>query len=301
VAALEGEEETKWLDTLFFGTLTPFPQTTNVNACFELTRVLPLATNVSAAPTTSQAIVTYDKRVGRKIHVSGLYINLQVYWPSMRGANYKYPPFATYHWLVVKQKVNSAAVDGGAGGFPGIEPGPGDVMQNDLTIATTQTAPASGLLFKNMKNAHNYVILARGSGVLPAPIINFGYPYEASVPPATPSSNSVWQNNTTVLPATGVAADYGSAHQYSGNTVRNHRIRLNPNTNVLYKPNQDLADLPASDDLTIPLQNGMYLMFWSDQGTTTQTSRFQPPGTAAGYTWIAPLIIANCRLRFKDA
>jgi len=295
---METEEETKWLDTLYFGTMTPYPQATNVNACFELTRVLPLATNVTAAPTTSQAIVSYDKRVGRKIHVSGLYINLQVYWPSFRGGASKYPPFATYHYIVVRQKVNSSAVDGGTA-VP-LEPAPNDVMQDDLIITTTQTAPASCLLFKNMKNAHNYVILARGSGVLPAPIANFSQPYDATVPPAAPATNAVWQNNTTTLPTAGAGADYGAAHQYSGNTVKNHRIRLNPNTNVLYKPNQDLTDLPAADDLTIPLQNGIYLMFWSDQGTQVQTSRFQPP--AAGlWTWVSPLVIANCRLRFKDA
>jgi len=259
-----------------------------------LTAVQPRQKGNSASniPTT---INTSNFRDGARIYLSGVYLKAQFYWPQIRDTTTtRYPPFANISWMVVRQLKNNSAVDPYT---PTVFPDPKDILQvpaqfsQTLVQWTQQEAPLGSLLFRNMNNGHNYKILRRGNFCLAAPVM-------------------CQQGPAATLPATAVMSSYGSnptqltqtlPHQFSNNSCKTISVKLHPKVKVRYR---QLPELPTSqtavtNEQIVPLENGLYFMYWSDVGNNNGASRFysQAPAT---YDIIAPRVLLNSRVRFKD-
>ncbi len=142
-----------------------------------------------------------------------------------------------------------------------------------------------------MNNGHNYKILRRGNFCLAAPVM-------------------CQQGPAATLPATAVMSSYGSnptqltqtlPHQFSNNSCKTISVKLHPKVKVRYRqlPETPLGQTAVTNEQIVPLENGLYFMYWSDVGNNNGASRFysQAPAT---YDIIAPRVLLNSRVRFKD-
>ena len=302
VNKMDKEEETKWVDSTFTVNLSgapalcePFTSTTSGNSVLPLTLVEPMQSNSSPA-TQQRTINSSNYREGAKIYLSGLYLKAQFYWPQIRDStSERYPPYANISWAIVREVKNNASV---APYSPTVYPTPLDVWQVPSEFVPSapplwnqQEAPLSSLLFRNMNNGHNYKILRKGNFCLAAPVMT-------------------QQGPAQVTPGNGIMSSYGTnatqltqtlPHQFSNNSVKTLNIKLHPKLRVRYRQLPELsADQTAvTQEQIVPLENGIYFMFWCDVGRNNADSRFysQAPAT---YSIVQPQLILNERLRFKD-
>ncbi len=299
ISKMEADEETKWVDQT--GTLNiagapadclPFTETVTGNSVYPLTLVEP---RQSLSLGTPRTINTSNFRDGARIYLSGVYVKAQFFWPQIRDTTTaRYPPFANISWAVVRELKNNAAVDPYT---PALYPKPLDVWQvpsqfsQTLTAWTQQEAPLGSLLFKNMNNGHNFKVLRRGCFTLAAPTM-------------------AQQGSAATLPATAVMSSYGSnptqlqqtlPHQFSNNSCKTVSIKLHPKIKVRYRqlPETPGGQTTVTNEQLVPLENGLYFMYWSDVGQNNGASRFysQDPAT---YDIIPPRVVINSRIRFKD-
>ncbi len=301
ISKMEADEETKWVDLT--GTLNiagnpadclPFTETVTGNSVFPLTLVEPRqARNAATLPITT--INTSNYRDGARIYLSGVYIKAQFYWPQIRDTtSARYPPFANISWAVVRELKNNAAVDPYT---PALYPKPLDVWQvpsqfsQTLVQWTQLEAPLGSLLFKNMNNGHNFKVLRKGSFCLAAPTMT-------------------QQGPAATLPATAVMSSYGSnptqltqtlPHQFSNNSSKTISVKLHPKIKVRYRQLPETVTLQGAvtNEQLVPLENGLYFMYWSDVGQTNGASRFYSQSTAT-YDIQPPRVVINSRIRFKD-
>lgn len=300
VQKMESDEETKWHDLTFNVNgagappdCLPFTELDQTNSVHHLTAIQPRQSHYGGVPTAT--INTSNFRDGARIYLSGVYLKAQFYWPQIRDTTgTRYPPFANCSWMVIRQLKNNSAIDPYT---PTVFPDPKDVLQvpdqfsQTLVQWTQQLAPLGSLLFKNMNNGHNYKVLRRGSFCLAAPVM-------------------CQQGPAATLPATAVMSSYGSnptqltetlPHQFSNNSCKTISIKIHPKIKVRYRqlPEQPLENGPVTNEQIVPLENGLFFMFWSDVGMNNSASRFysQSPGT---YNIIAPRVLLNSRVRFKD-
>jgi len=300
VQKMESDEETKWHDITFNVNgagappdCLPFTELDQTNSVHHLTAVQPRqsVTTLAGAPT----INTSNYRDGARIYLSGVYLKAQFFWPQIRDTSTtRYPPFANISWMVVRQLKNNSAVDPYT---PTVFPDPKDILQvpaqfsQTLVQWTQQEAPLGSLLFRNMNNGHNYKILRRGNFCLAAPVM-------------------CQQGPAATLPATAVMSSYGSnptqltqtlPHQFSNNSCKTISVKLHPKVKVRYRqlPETPLGQTAVTNEQIVPLENGLYFMYWSDVGNNNGASRFysQAPAT---YDIIAPRVLLNSRVRFKD-
>jgi len=301
VQKMEADEETKWHDltaTLNSGgalaDCLPFTQTTGANSVIPLTQIQPCQVYQNAGTATT-TINTSNYRDGARIYLSGVYVKAQFFWPQIRDStSVRYPPFANVSWAVVREVKNNAAVDPYS---TALWPVPSDVWQvpGQFNTALTQwdqnTAPLSSLLFKNMNNGHNFKILRKGSFCLAAPTM-------------------CQQGPAATLPATAVMSSFGTnptqltqtlPHQFSNNSVKTITVKIHPKVKCRYRqlPEDITGNSAVTTDQIIPLENGLYFMFWSDVGPGNGSSRFYSQSTAT-YDIQAPRVILNSRVRFKD-
>ena len=306
VNKMDKEEETKWVDTTFTLNIggapafcEPFTSTTTANSVLPLTLVEPRQSmNISTLPAPPPSTInTSNYRDGAKIYVSGLYLKAQFYWPQIRDTtSQRYPPYANITWAIVREIKSASAIDPYSSP---LYPSPKEVWQipdqftPTTTLWTQEQAPLSSLLFRNMNNGHNYKILRKGNFCLAAPVMT-------------------QQGAATTLPANAAMSSYGSnptqltqtlPHQFSNNSVKTLNIKMHPKLRVRYQQLPEQSDAQGaglSDKYVVPLENGLYFMFWCDVGSNNTDSRFysQSLGT---YTIVRPQLIMNERLRFKDA
>ena len=306
VNKMDKEEETKWVDKTFLINVggapaycEPFTSTTTSNSVLPLTLVEPRQSiNISALPAPPPSTInTSNYRDGAKIYVSGLYLKAQFYWPQIRDTtSARYPPYANISWAVVRELKNNSAVDPYTAP---LYPKPADVWQIPGQFSTTQTlwdqqeAPLASLLFRNMNNGHNFKILRKGHFCLAAPVMT-------------------QQGPAATLPATAVMSSYGSnttqltqtlPHQFSNNSVKTLNIKLHPKVRVRYRQLPEDSDQQGSgisENYIVPLENGIYFMYWCDVGGNNNDSRFYSQDQTV-YDIVRPQLIMNERLRFKDA
>lgn len=304
VQKMDADEETKWHDLTFDVNNTgappkcfPFTELTQLNSVHHLTAIQPRQSrnNNSIGAPNLPTINTSNFRDGARIYLSGVYLKAQFYWPQIRDTtSVRYPPFANISWMVVRQLKNNSAVDPYT---PTVAPDPKDILQvpaqfsQTLTQWTQAEAPLGSLLFRNMNNGNNYKILRRGNFCLAAPVM-------------------CQQGPAATLPATAVMSSYGSnptqltqtlPHQFSNNSCKTISVKLHPKLKVRYRQLPELAteQTNLTNEEVIPLENGLYFMYWSDVGETNGASRFysQAPGT---YDIMVPQVLLNSRVRFKD-
>lgn len=300
ISKMEADEETKWVDNT--GTLNiagapadclPFTETVTGNSVYPLTLIEPRQNRGGGFPLTT--INTSNYRDGARVYLSGVYIKAQFFWPQIRDTTTaRYPPFANISWAVVRELKNNAAVDPYT---PALYPKPLDVWQvpsqfsQTLTAWTQQEAPLGSLLFKNMNNGHNFKVLRKGSFCLAAPTM-------------------AQQGPAATLPATAVMSSYGSnptqltqtlPHQFSNNSCKTISVKMHPKIKVRYRqlPEKVSEQTTVTNEELVPLENGLYFMYWSDVGQSNGASRFysQAPAT---YDIIPPRVVINSRVRFKD-
>ena len=300
ISKMEADEETKWVDLTATVNIAgapadclPFTETATANSVFPLTLIEPRqSVNTGTAPL--RTINTSNYRDGARVYLSGVYVKAQFFWPQIRDTTTaRYPPFANISWAVVRELKNNAAVDPYT---PALYPKPLDVWQvsgqfsQTLTAWTQQEAPLGSLLFKNMNNGHNFKVLRKGSFCLAAPTMT-------------------QQGPAATLPATAVMSSYGSnptqltqtlPHQFSNNSCKTITLKMHPKIKVRYRqlPEQDNATA-VTDEMIVPLENGLYFMYWSDVGQNNGASRFYSQSTAT-YDIIPPRVVINSRIRFKD-
>lgn len=298
VNKMDKEEETKWVDTAFTVNIAgapafcePFTSTATNNSVLPLTLVEPRQQTVP-----SGTINTSNYRDGAKIYISGLYLKAQFYWPQIRDSTVsRYPPYANISWAVVREMKNNAAVDPYTAP---VYPKPADVWQIPNQFSQTQVlwnqqeAPLASLLFRNMNNGHNFKILRKGNFCLAAPVMTQQGP--AATLPATAVMSSFGTNPTQLTQTL--------PHQFSNNSVKTLNIKLHPKLRVRYRqlPEDTSQQGPLSDQYIVPLENGIYFMYWCDVGSGNLDSRFYSQSTAT-YDIVKPQLIMNERLRFKDA
>lgn len=306
VNKMDKEEETKWVDTTFTVNIDgapafcePFTSTATNNAVLPLTLVKPRQSiNISVLPAPPPSTInTSNYRDGAKIYVSGLYLKAQFYWPQIRDSTVsRYPPYANISWAVVREIKNNAAVDPYSAP---LYPKPADVWQIPDQFSQTQVlwnqqeAPLASLLFRNMNNGNNFKILRKGNFCLAAPVMTQQGP--ATTLPANAAMSSFGTNPTQLTQTL--------PHQFSNNSVKTLNIKLHPKLRVRYRqlpedPSQQGSGL--SDNYIVPLENGIYFMYWCDVGSNNQDSRFYSQSTAT-YDIVKPQLVMNERLRFKDA
>lgn len=306
VNKLEADTETKWVDTTFVkntdGALAdcePFTSTTTGNSVLPLTLVEPRQSDNTFVGASIPTINTSNYRDGARIYVSGLYLKAQFFWPQIRTiTTQRYPPYANISWAVVREIKNKAAV---AAYTDAEYPKPSDVWQvPDSQLAAPilwdqDQAPLASLLFKNMNNGHNYKILREGSFCLAAPTSTQQGPRYVTVEAA----DSVATESSF---GSRVTTGQTNPHQFSNNSVKTLNIKIHPKVKVRYRQLPEGADnqTAVTDELTTPLENGMYFMFWCDTGNNNADSRWYSPDTGT-YTFIRPRLILNERLRFKDS
>ncbi len=301
VQKMESDEETKWHDLTFVTNnaggaplCLPFTETTDLNSVWHLTAIQP---RQSAG--NLDTINTSNFRDGARIYLSGVYLKAQFYYPQIRDTtSARYPPFANISWMVVRQLKNVSAVDPYT---TTSAPTPQDVLQVPAQLSSTITqwtqdqAPLGSLLFKNMNNGHNYKVLRRGSFCLAAPTMTQQGP--ANIFSVTPENSSVMSSfgtNPNQLTQT-------LPHQFSNNSCKTVNIKLHPKIKCRYRQLPELVadQTNVTNEEILPLENGLYFMYWSDVGQTNAASRFysQAPGT---YDIVSPRVILNTRIRFKD-
>ena len=289
------QEEHKWKDFTIEGQRLRNYVGYTSSATMSLTEIGPLF-NPSAAATM---ISSYNKRLGAKIHISGVYLNVQFSWPTIQSSSaQRYPPFACIKYALVRQKKSELAVEGGNPALSAVPPIPGNVYQllNAASYTSAVSQPITCMLFKNMQNGHNYDVLAEGTVILPGPVVNCTAPGELTMQPSS-TTNYVLGECANNLSAS--AAPDTTISQFSNNVVRNVEIRVNPNVNARYKPTAD--GVAQSNIYEQALENGIYFMAWTDQANlATSLARFQPPA-AAPYIYEGPLMWVNARIRFTDA
>ncbi len=302
VNKMDKEEETKWVDTAFTVNIAgapafcePFTSTATNNSVLPLTLVAPRQSkgNNTFAVNT---INTSNYRDGAKIYISGLYLKAQFYWPQIRDStSNRYPPYANISWAVVRELKNNAAVDPYTAP---LYPKPSDVWQIPNQFSQTQVlwnqqeAPLASLLFRNMNNGHNFKILRKGNFCLAAPVMTQQGP--AATLPATAVMSSFGTNPTQLAQTL--------PHQFSNNSVKTLNIKLHPKVRVRYRqlPENANDQTTLSDQYIVPLENGIYFMYWCDVGSGNLDSRFYSQDTGT-YDIVKPQLIMNERLRFKDA
>ena len=298
ISKMEADEETKWVDNT--GTVNiagapadclPFTETATANSVYPLTLIEPRQSNGAG----SNTINTSNYRDGARVYLSGVYVKAQFFWPQIRDTTTaRYPPFANISWAVVRELKNNAAVDPYT---PALYPKPLDVWQvpgqfsQTLTAWNQQEAPLGSLLFKNMNNGHNFKVLRKGSFCLAAPTM-------------------AQQGPAATLPATAVMSSYGSnptqlaqtlPHQFSNNSCKTITLKMHPKVKVRFRqlPETIGEQTAVTNEQLVPLENGLYFMYWSDVGQNNGASRFysQSPAT---YDIIPPRVVINSRIRFKD-
>ncbi len=304
VQKMESDEETKWHDLTFLtnnagapAKVLPFTELDQTNSIFHLTAIQPRqSAPVGTTGANARPINTSNYRDGARVYLSGVYLKAQFYWPQIRDTtSVRYPPFANISWMVVRQLKNNSAVDPYT---PTVAPDPKDILQVPAQFSQTlvqwnqQEAPLGSLLFRNMNNGHNYKILRRGQFCLAAPVM-------------------CQQGPAATLPATAVMSSYGTnptqltqtlPHQFSNNSCKTISVKLHPKIKVRYRQlpetPQDITT-PVTNEQIIPLENGLYFMYWSDVGETNGASRFYSQATGT-YDIQVPQVLLNTRVRFKD-
>lgn len=300
VNEMEGEEEHKWYDQ--HRNLTRMRSITGwaTSSTFPLTNILPL----QSANQTS-AVGSYNKRIGAKIHVSGVYLNIQYSWPAITDSTIqRYPPFARIKYALVLQKKSLQATTGSDSTGTVVNPVPYEVYQNNdsLPISVAEDMPLSTMVFKSMKNGHNYRVLAEGDFTLSAPVATNVAIGELSQPGQV--GNALSQVTTlgeTYSNMAGVAPPDTKPTQFSAPVAKMIKIRVHPNCNTRYRP-----VLTGETDLTDyvqPLSNGLYFMTWTDSAGTL--NRWQPPNSnpqqPADWVYQNSVYWINARTRFTDA
>ena len=295
VNEMEGEEEHKWFDQ--FRNLTRMRSITGyaTNTTFPLTNIQPLQST-----TTTSAVGSFNKRIGAKIHVSGVYLNIQYSWPAITDSSIqRYPPFARIKYALVMQKKSAQATTGSTSTTAVVNPVPYDVYQNNdsLPISVAEDMPLATMLFKSMRNGHNYRVLAEGDFTLSAPVATNIAVGELSQPGTVGQPLSqvttlgeVYSNMAGVVPPD------TKPTQFSQPAAKVIKIRVHPNCNTRFRP-----VLTGETDLTDyvqPLSNGMYFMTWTDTAGTL--SRFQAPAQSP-WVYQNPVYWINARTRFTDA
>ena len=298
----ESEEETKWFDfnraNSRMRSYSGYASSTSINC----TAIRPIGQGA-----TPSALETFNRRIGAKIHISGVYLNIQYSWPTITDSSIqRYPPFACIKYVLVLQKKSQLGVAGGDVNISPNAPIPQDVYQRAqaVDIATPEEQPLSIMLFKNMNNGHNYRVLAEGELVLPGPVVNNNDVGSMYMEPAATQPYTLGECPHSLAPA---ASPDTQISQYSQNAVRNIKIRVNPNVKARYV-NIDQPEDAASNSAIRPVENGIYFMTWTDQAGAAD-ARWQPPGSTVGppptpaatYTYQEPVYWVNLRTRFTDA
>lgn len=298
---MEGEDEHKWIDeSVSAARLLCFPES-NTQSVVCLNEIQPM--NVNAAGAATEAMInSANRRQGAEVYISGVYINLQAYWPASLLTSQFYPPFATINWVVVRQKVNQGGV---TANLPDSQEALlTDVFVNPLAGESTTLpasnpqfspaqAPLGNLVFQNMNNGKNYHILDRGSFILPAPTQvngNAGYTVPATTGGNQPTYNvpaGAYKNSGATL---------ATSHQFSGNTCKTVKIRLHPKCKTRYFQSANNVGLLQQN--VRPIKNGIYLMYWTD--SIGVSSRWSGPSGWVGATFVGPQLTANWRTRFTD-
>lgn len=295
VNEIEGEEEHKWFDQ--YRNLTRMRSITGWAAAstFPLTNIQPLQST-----TTTSAVGSFNKRIGAKIHVSGVYLNVQYSWPAITDSSIqRYPPFARIKYALVMQKKSTQATTGSTGTTAIVNPVPYDVYQNNdsLPISVAEDMPLATMLFKSMRNGHNYRVLAEGDFTLSAPVATNVAVGELSQPGTVGQPLSqVTTLGEVYSNMAGVAPPDTKPTQFSAPCAKVIKIRVHPNCNTRYRP--VLTGETDLTDFVQPLSNGMYFMTWTDTAGTL--SRFQAP-TPGPWVYQNPVYWINARTRFTDA
>ena len=298
LAKMEKQVDTKWHDKSAFFTAATykcFPETDNSVSIYNLTDIPPLSVKNSSA--NDQFINTANKRIGSKVYISGLYLKMQAYWDNQATGSdaVRYPPYCHINWAVVRQKNN----EGGVGADPSeiVPPGPLDVWANPAiqgsvltsdpdTPLPTGSGAFNDLLFQNMNNSKNYVVLKKGCVYLNGPgNVN-------TAPAETQTDDQI----TTFTPASLANAEM---RQFGSNAAKTFSLQIHPKC-VTQWFQQDTAGVDQTThvaELLTPIRNGIYLMSWVDIGGAS--SRFRPP-PASGYVYALPSLVANIRTRFRD-
>lgn len=272
-----------------------------------------MLTQAGGGGAQGNVVVSASRREGRKIYLSGAYLKLQFYWPSIANTVLqRYPPFAHIRWAVVREKVNNAATDMDA--LPRM-PAANDVYDVTTILGTGGTAVSeqnaailSCMPFKSMHNGKNYVVLREGRTLLPGPVANYIGDGQQTTPP---TGNGILGNNMASAGAS-ASPPLNLGHkfsQFANNTVKFVELEIHPKTTTLFRP-----QLAASDEAYVeltdlqrrtPVKNGIYLIMWTDVGDYAAPglnqggSRFGRPTGA--FQYVKPLACINYRLRFKDA
>lgn len=297
---MEAEEEYKWIDESQSAVrMVCFPETSTQSVdCLNLIEPLNVDT-VDDQP--EQMLNTSNRRIGSQVYISGIYLNLQFYWPQITARTQFYPPFATINYAVVLQKKNAAAV---TANLPDNQEAlVTNVFVNPLADESTTSptnnpsfsvaqAPLGNLVFLNMNNGHNYRVLHKGQFVLPAPAQVNRYPLVDT------HTLSIAGNDLKFAQASTFKDDASTdwtTHQFSGNACRTVKIRIHPKCKTRYLQVENNALLENANSR--PIENGIYLMYWTD--CTGSSSRWDsPPG---GGTYTGPHMTANWRTRFTDS
>lgn len=301
IQKMESEEEHKWIDESESGVrLVCFPES-NTQSVVCLNSIEPLNVDVTGTGTETM-INSVNRRAGAEVYISGIYLNMQIYWPGGLSQSQYYPPFATINWVVVRQKVNSGGV---TANLPDSQEALlTDVFVNPLADESTtlpgsnpafslQNAPLGNLVFQNMNNGKNYVILDRGSFILPSPTQVSQYP-AVSGPVVVPAGSQYVATTASTFKDTGL--NHYVPHQFSGNACKTIKVRLHPKCKTRYFQVENNEETGPAN--IRPIKNGIYLMYWTDSVGTS--SRWPvPPVTPAG-TYVGPQITANWRIRFTD-
>lgn len=308
VNKMEAEEETKWFDQSSGASAgvplycEPFTTTDQTNSVVPLTDLQPRQSVNTALGVGLPTINTSNYRDGARVYISGIYLKAQFYWDQIRNtATERYPPYANVSWAVVKQMKNNSAVDPYT---PTILPTPKDVWQDPAAVGNPapplwnqSQAPLGSLLFKNMNNGHNYKVLRKGCFCLAAPVMVQQGPATVTPGPGLPASESSYGfRDPTTVPGNSTLP-----HQFSNNSVKTLNIKLHPKTRCRYRqlPEKVNDQTLVTNEEVIPLENGIYFMFWSDVGDANLDSRFYSQDLAT-YTIAQPRLIINTRIRFKD-
>ena len=296
VNEIEGEEEHKWLDS--FRDLTRMRSLANWTdtATMPLSNIGPLQTGAGGT-----SIASFNKRIGAKVHLSGVYLNVQYSWPAITDSSQqRYPPFARIKYALVLQKKSLQGVLGSDSTTPVVPPVPAEVYQNQdaLPITDDEDMPLSTMVFKSMRNGYNYRVLAEGDFTLSAPVATNIAVGELAQPGTVgqPLSQVTTLGETYSNMAEASPPDTKPT-QFSAPVAKVIKIRVHPNCNTRYRP--AISGITTVDpDYFQPLSNGVYFMTWTDQSGAI--ARFQPPATA---TWVyqTPCYWINARTRFTDA
>lgn len=304
VNKIEADEETKWFDqsdgasAATFLYCEPFTSTTSTNSVIPLTDIQPRQSVNTTTGAGLPTINTSNYRDGARIYLSGVYIKMQFFWAQIRDATLeRYPPYANISWAIVRQLKNISAIEP----YTVTQmPTPKDVWQDPAAVGNPTPAvwnqaqaPLASLLFKNMNNGHNYKVLRKGTFCLAAPTMTQQGPRSVTTLPGAVTESSFGTRPTAAVNQT-------LAHQYSNNSVKTVSVKLHPKLKCRYRqlPEQVNDQTVVTNEEVTPLENGLYLMFWSDSGSANADSRWY--STSAAYTYVNPSLIVNTRIRFKD-